>query len=72
MNRNTTTMKTDQMIKAVKCDTKTMFSEPFYIITVDGSPVGRPLKQEEAVLIEDWFSSIILEFDNESDRNDVY
>jgi hypothetical protein len=72
MIRKTSTLMKDQKIKAVACDVKTPFSDPFYMVTVEGKPVGRPVDYKEAMLIVDWFNTVIFEYDNSSSNKDVY
>ena len=42
-----------------KFDIRTLYTEPFHVITIDNEPVGNPLSETEANIITTWLNSII-------------
>lgn len=58
-------MTEKESIKFVQCNVATKYSPAFYMITVDGEPLGHPITEEQAKFMLDWFDSVMFEWNDE-------
>lgn len=53
-----------------ECNISTLFTKPFYMITIDDKPLGDPITKEQADFLMQWFQTVLFEYNEQHDQWD--